>query len=247
MREMDFTLPGYAALLERFEARGYAVVDFEAAVPDARHLILRHDIDLSVEAALPMAELEADRSIRASYFVQLRSPLYNAFASPALDALKRMADMDHTIGLHFDAAVYAGEHPDLDRAAARECEALEALLERPVRMISFHRPAPALRGGDGPIAGRSHAYEARFFETIGYCSDSRGAWRHGHPLDHPAVVAGHALQLLTHPLWWTAPVGSSADRLDRWLDARLATLDEELAANIGVHRAGRCAIAWSNS
>ncbi|MBT3172708.1 MAG: hypothetical protein HN333_14900, partial [Rhodospirillaceae bacterium] len=82
------------------------------------------------------------------------------------------------------------------------------MLGRSVPMISFHRPAPALQGREGRIAGRMHAYEPRFFREIGYCSDSRGAWRHGHPLDHAAVVKGKALQLLIHPLWWITPPGT---------------------------------------
>ncbi len=244
---MDFTLPGYAALLDRFGEHGYTTVDFEAAVPGARHLVLRHDLDLSVEAALPMAELEAERGIRASYFVQLRSALYNTFAEPSFGALLRLTEMNHSIGLHFDAALYGDEPAVLDRAAADECSALEAMLGRPVGMISFHRPAPALQGREGRVAGRMHAYEPRFFEAIGYCSDSRGAWRHGHPLDHPAVASGQALQLLIHPMWWTAPPSLPPDRLDRWLEARLAALDVALGANVGVHRTGRCRIAWRDS
>ena len=243
----EFTLASYGALLDALAERGYAVVGFEAAVPAQRHLVLRHDLDLSVEAAVPVAELEAGRGLAASYFVMLRSPLYNAFDAPALAGLERIASLGHEIGLHLDAALYGEEPAALDIAAARECGALEALLGRPVGMISFHRPAPSLQGRAGAVAGRRHAYEPRFFRDMGYCSDSRGAWHHGHPLDHPVLADGRALQLLTHPVWWTGPPAAPGRRLEDWLEGRMGTLDSALAENIAVHRPGRCRLAWEES
>jgi hypothetical protein len=60
------------------------------------------------------------------------------------------------------------------------------------------------------LPGFVSAYDKRVFSDIGFVSDSRGGWYHGHPLDHPAVKARRALQLLTHPIWWTSE-GSDAN------------------------------------
>jgi hypothetical protein len=247
MAQTDFSLASYGALLDELASRSYKVVGFEEADPAERHLVLRHDLDLSVEAALPMAEIEADRNLSASYFVLLRSTLYNPFTASALAALKRLGALGHDIGLHLDASLYGDEPNVLDRAAERECTALEALLGLRVGMISFHRPAPALQGREGTVGGRRHAYEPRFFRDMGYCSDSRGAWHHGHPLDHPAVSAGRALQLLTHPIWWVSEETAPEACLDRWLEARADILDEALAENIALHRARRCRLTWNRS
>ena len=108
-----------------------------------------------------------------------------------------------------------------------------------MRIISLHRPAPELLGYDRPLGGRAHAYEPRFFRGIAYCSDSRGTFRHGHPLDHPAVAAGQALQLLIHPIWWSSLPGSDVTgRLEGYLAARLAALRGALAATVETYRAG---------
>ena len=56
-----------------------------------------------------------------------------------------------------------------------------------------------------------HTYEPKFVKDIGYCSDSRGGWHHGHPLSHSSVKEGKALQLLTHPIWWITK-GKSAEK-----------------------------------
>lgn len=229
----DFTLEGYSALIEALRARGYEARFFADAEPEKRHLILRHDLDVSIEAALSIAEAESALGVRASYFVLVRSGLYNPFSPANRDALARLRTLGHEIGLHLDASLYDGDAGALDDAAERECAVLETIIEASVAMISFHRPAQALLGRSGRVAGRAHAYEPRFFHDIGYCSDSRGGWHHGHPLDHPALGEGRALQLLTHPVWWTARRGEDMQgRIDRFADERAGAIRRELAANI---------------
>lgn len=228
----DFTAAGYAALLAAFRERGYEARGYDAAEPHWRHLILRHDLDMSIDAALPIAALEAAAGVRASYFVLLRSEMYNVQSAASVRALAAIAGQGHDIGLHLDASLYAEDDEALQQAAAAECAVLELVLQRPIATISFHRPAPRLRGYAGQLAGRRHAYEPRFFSEMGYCSNSRGAWHHGHPLDHPCVAAGRALQLLTHPIWWQDAAASPVqEKLDRFAHGRYQMLRAELGRN----------------
>lgn len=234
----DFSLDSYTVLVGNLLDRGYAAVSFQEADPAVQHLILRHDIDMSVAAALSMAAREAEMGVASTYFVLLRTELYNPWSADARTDLRAIAGLGHEIGLHFDASLYADDAASLEAAAAEECVVLESLTGSPVKTISFHRPAKSLQGLAGALAGRRHAYEPRFFTEMGYCSDSRGAWHHGAPLDHPAVAAGTALQLLTHPIWWVGDAAEPEDRLRRLLAAREAALDEALAENCSVHRKG---------
>ena len=48
--------------------------------PIEKKVLLRHDIDLSLEKALEMAEIEAELGVPAVYFLFLRSPFYNIFS-----------------------------------------------------------------------------------------------------------------------------------------------------------------------
>lgn len=234
----DFTLAGYRALLAAFAARGYSVVRYEDAQAERPDLILRHDIDMSITAALGMAELEAELGLSAHYFVLMRSALYNTAAPANRRALLRLRALGHRVGLHLDASHYPDDDAALDTGCAEECAALAVVLgEEPIPMVSLHRPAARLQNAARRLAGRRHTYEPAIFSAIGYCSDSRGEWRYGPPLDHPAVAAGRALQLLTHPIWWTREPGESAvarlDRLRLELDGQLAA---ELAANCDIYR-----------
>ena len=233
---LDFTLDSYEALIRDLLDRGYEPVDFESADPAAEHLILRHDIDMSIEAAQRLAAVEADIGVVATYFVLLRTELYNPWSDHGRRQLDVIAEQGHEIGLHLDASLYPDNWAALEAAAEEECSVLEALVGKPVRTISFHRPATTLLGRVGTLAGRRHAYEPRYFSEMGYCSDSLGAWQHGAPLDHPAITAGTALQLLTHPIWWVGEAASPQKRLRQFLSTREGKLDRALAENCAVHQ-----------
>ena len=178
---------------------------------------------MSLDAALPIAEIEHALGLKAHYFVLVRTEMYNLFSAHARDALRRLADLGHEIGLHLDASFYNNDPLALQQAAETECTVLEAATGNPVRTISFHRPAKHLLGYADPLAGRVHAYQPRFFAEMGYCSDSRGAWQNGHPLENAAVREGRGLQLLTHPIWWTGVASSLQHRLNEFLVSRMDT------------------------
>jgi hypothetical protein len=233
----DFSLDGYEALIRELRGRGYEPRGFLDAEPAERHLILRHDIDLSIDVALTLAEREQAIGVRSTYFVLMRSELYNPLSSRNRRALVQIQELGHAIGLHFDAALYGDDRAELEEACAEECRTLEAWLSRDVEVVSFHRPAQSLLDNASRLAGRRHAYEPRFFREMGYCSDSRGDWHHGHPLEHAAVAEGRALQLLTHPIWWVALPGESvAERLDRLSQTQHDRFRREIAANCEPYR-----------
>lgn len=231
-----FSPPAYVKLITSLRARGYEPRGYLDVDPSARHLIIRHDVDFSLTAALSMAKLEAAASITSTYFILLRTEFYNAMSAEGFDALDRIAALGHSIGLHFDAALYARDGNVLDAAIARECGLLEYIVGKSVKVMSFHRPAPELVGEADEWAGRLNAYGPRFVRDMGYCSDSRGAWHNGAPLDHPAVQQGRALQLLVHPFWWQLPALSPEERLQRFLAERSGFLDKELVRHCTVHR-----------
>lgn len=232
----EFSPTGYAALLSALRAKGYQPRRFADADPARRDLILRHDIDFSLDAARIMAEQERERGFISTYFVLLRTEFYNALSAAGFAAMRHILECGHDIGLHFDMTLYPDPSKH-DEAIKRECGLLEAALGRPVSVLSLHRPAANRVGESDRLGGRLNAYGPRFIKQMGYCSDSRGAWRFGEPLDHPAVQEGRALQLLTHPFWWQAPTLPPTERLRRFLADRAALLDCELERHCLIHKA----------
>lgn len=229
---VDFTLPSYMELIDSLVARGYRVCDYPAAYPEARDLILRHDVDFDLEAAVTLARAEASRGWRSTYFILTRSEFYNPNSPRSRDALRILGDLGHEVGLHFDAALYRDDSVVLAGAAGDEAAALSGWAGARVRTFSLHRPNPALLVGDFAVPGLINAYAPRFFREMGYCSDSRGAWRFGRPEGNAAVREGRGLQLLTHPIWWTSDRGPQpSPKVAAFLARRARLLSDEAAAH----------------
>jgi len=232
MIDTPFTLQGYVALIRGFLAKGYVVTDYADIDPAARHLILRHDVDMDIGRALEMAEEESALGVKSNYYVLLRTEMYNVFSDRAAIMLRHITALGHKIGLHFDASIYPPERAALEAAAVQECAILEQLLGNEIETITFHRPAPQLQGLKGRFAGRLHGYDPRFFSDIGYCSDSEGRWRFGHPFENEAVKSQRAIQLVTHPIWWCASRDEQViPKLQRFLRDRSDMLTTEVGLN----------------
>jgi ribosomal protein S18 acetylase RimI-like enzyme len=231
-----FTLDGYVETVGGLLSRGYEIRRFADADAKARHLILRHDIDQSIRAARIVAEREAARGWHSTWFVLMRTEMYNPWSREATSDLRAIRDLGHAVGLHLDASFYADDDA-LERGCVSEKAALASIVERQIDAVSLHRPPASQVGGRRLIGGKLNAYSDAFVKEMGYCSDSRGAWHHGHPWAHPAIQEGRALQLLTHPIWWVGSEKESMrDRLLHLAADRTHALRTELAANNSVWR-----------
>jgi len=223
----SFSAGAYVDLISALIAKGYSLCGYHEARPEQPHLILRHDIDFDLGSAVAMAELEANQDWHAHYFILIRTEFYNPLSATGSTWVRRILELGHTVGLHFDAHLYDPNPATLRRAIDEESAVLEKIANRPVNQFSLHRPHPEMLDGEFTVPGRVNAYAPRYFKDIGYCSDSRGEWRYGHPLDSDAVQSRRALQLLTHPLWWMDAAGSPEATVARVLDRRFGTLEHE--------------------
>ena len=197
--DLYFSLEGFRVLLTRALSRSYRVVSFRAFEPPGEHpvLLLRHDLDGPLKGAQAMAELEAEVGVKATYFVQTAGDFYNLLSLGNRALLRRLADLGHEVGLHYDAKRYlaCGE-----AALASDLRLLEDLFGQPVRSASQHIPLD----GDAFAIDRyveNDAYAPRFTQPpMHYISDSLMAWRQATP--HDLLERGISFQLLTHPETW---------------------------------------------
>ena len=232
----QFSVDAYGALLADLVRQGYRVVNFDCVDSAARHLVLRHDVDVSLTLAVELAEVEYALGYASHYFVLVTSEQYNPSTQVNRQALRHIASLGHQISLHFDAALESlEESPEaMEARAATEANYLSDLAGAAVTMLSFHRPAQRWINNPTSLAGLPHSYQPRYFSEMGYCSDSKGGWRRGAPLEHDAVQAGRALQLLTHPIWWVGENRPPTRRLADHLSHRQGELADDLYANIAV-------------
>jgi hypothetical protein len=223
----------YQALLCAMSARGYTAVDIHNIAPNERHMFLRHDVDLCAERALVMSEIESALGVNSTYYFLISTAFYNLASRRGREILGRIASQGHAIGLHFDTTQYNGTIDEIEASAVAECKVLELLAGTAINSLSFHRPAPELLNRLGRYAGMRHTYEPAFFSDIAYVSDSNGGWHHGHPLEHSALQAGKAIQLLTHPIWWTVRQPTEiVPLMESFREERIAELTSNLAATV---------------
>lgn len=192
-----FDLTHYRELLEAARAGGYRFAFFDGE-PAAGDLLLRHDVDLSLDAALSMARLEAEMGARATYFLMTRSVFYNLASRAGEAAVAELRDLGHAVAHH---AVHP--HVDLD--------------DRFDAVVAWHNPDPSYMGA--PVDGAMNVMEPPWFDPDHYRSDSNQHWRQGCPHEELAARAFERLQLLTHPEIWAYPGSSMRETMLAMLDA----------------------------
>ncbi|RFS84226.1 hypothetical protein D0T12_19005 [Actinomadura spongiicola] len=196
-----FTPGEYQELLESCRRARYTFVlsgalSGRSTPPDRRRLVwLRHDVELSADAAVEMARVEHSLGIAATYLLCPQSPFV---PPPALRGLTaRLAGLGHEVGLHLVHDAEDGREGLRDLAD----HWAEKLGLAPGGPVSLH--APRMRNA-AEVARRCptpHLYTCYVSGGWRYLSDSTGNWRWGHPLEH-LVPGGSPLYVLTHPFWW---------------------------------------------
>ena len=202
----DFSLDHYRDLLRAAQAGGYRWAGFDRP-PQAGDLILRHDVDLSLDAALTLAQAEADEGAWSTYFLMTRSVFYNLDAKDGVAAIEQLRALGHRVAHH---AVW----PDVD------------LDDRFDNVVAWHNPDPEYM--KAPIEGTVNVMDAPFFDPDHYRSDSNQHWRNGCPHDDLQARRFEWLQLLTHPEIWAFDGASMRESMESFLDADRAARLEHL-------------------
>ncbi len=204
-----FELAHYRELLGAARTGGYRFAGFDRE-PAAGDLLLRHDVDLSLPAAVELAELEADEGAWATYFLMRESVFYNLDSEEGRWALERLRTLGHRVGLH---AVWP--RAELD--------------ERFDPVVAWHNPDPPYMSQ--PIPGSVNVMQAPWFTQGHYRSDSNRHWRSGCPHEELALGEPDWLQLLTHPEIWVYPGTTMRETMLAMLDAERVRRLEQLAAD----------------
>lgn len=244
---MEFTYQSYRGLLSLLKEKGYSFTDYHQYQDHSRCVILRHDIDTSLEQAVQLARLEAEQGVHSTWFVLLRTDFYNPASQKSLEKLHAIQAMGHEIGLHFDEVAYgkALTEEETRQSIIRECGLLSALLDTPVTTVSMHRPSKATLEADLQIPGIVNSYGKTFFHDFKYLSDSRRRWREP-VLDIIRSGEYDRLHILTHAFWYHDQDMSLEDTVfdfiktaknDRYLSLRENITDlEKLKENINFEK-----------
>ncbi len=203
----SFDLAHYREILEAAQAGGYRFAAFGDS-PERGDLFLRHDIDLSLHAALTMAELEAELGVRTTYLLMTESVFYNLASAEGVAAIERLRELGHRIGLH-------AVHPRVE------------LDDRFEPVISWHNPGPEYMSEE--IPGAINVYAERYFSPQTYRSDSNQRWRSGCPHEELRVGSFPWLQILIHPEIWVYAGATMGQTMRAMVEAERTRRLEQLA------------------
>ena len=194
----SFDLDHYAELLGAAQAGGYRWARFDHE-PEPGDLFVRHDVDLSLDAALQMARLEHELGATATYLLMTESVFYNLASFEGRDAIAELRSLGHAVAQH-------AIHPN----AARD--------DRFDPVLAWHNPDPEYVFD--PIEGVVNVMQPPWFTQGKYRSDSNAHWREGCPHEELRAGAFEWLQLLTHPEIWVYPGATMGESMRSLLDAK---------------------------
>lgn len=226
----------YRSILHDIQRTGKGMGYWDALGKD-EYVILRHDVEFSIDRAYDLSLVETEENYVSTYFVQMTNNSYNPFSKRNMEKLHDMADRGHTIGLHYHL------NGQLDRVSVRDgvrdqLRIMSEMLGMKIDAYSFHRPVKEVYYYDISIPNTINAYSSEFFsyaENVGenteldvkYIADSKHRWNYGYP-DYDTLMRYKKVQLLLHPFSWTEEGYDNLGNFIRLVDEKQVELIETL-------------------
>lgn len=238
MKNNHLSLLNYKYLMNNL--KGYQSVFYDENITNGKRgktVLLRHDIDLSIPSALEIASIEHSFSFKSTFFINIHSDFYNVFEKKSILTLKKIIDLNHSIGIHFDATYWGiKKETELENKLLLEKTIVKDFLGVEPTAFSFHNPTKEILLYDrDAYAGLKNAYSNDLKKTYKYCSDSNGYWRHENMFDVVSKGNHNYLHLLTHPGWWRNDAIDPREKVCQIIRARgegvLRDYDETLVIN----------------
>lgn len=227
---MKFTIDSYKTLINTIKQEKYVLSNYREYTNYKKVVIIKHDVDMSLEKAAELAEFEQSMGVQTTYNILLCSDFYNPYSKKNMDCVNRIIRAGHDIGLHFDEVRYKN---NIEENILREISILENFIGESVNSVSMHRPSKLMLESDMHIDnGRIvNTYSNEFFKNFKYVSDSRRNWKEN-PLDIVNSGEYDKIHILMHPIWYSEKEESMATTLKNFLNAAVSQRYETLNENI---------------
>ncbi len=186
-------------------------MDYHKALTSDKFILMRHDVEYSVERAYELAKVESSMDFTSTFFFQWTNNSYNILSRKNKDLIKDMHERGHTIGLHF-ALNGMTDMEQIRKQIVKEIDILNSMFEFKMDTFSIHRPSKDVLRENIKLPGIINAYQDEFFTfaenvtentpvSVKYLSDANHIWRYGYP-DEKNILENDKVQILTHPFAW---------------------------------------------
>lgn len=236
-RKKSFTLSAYRDLLETAINSDYKFMAFHdpERFDGNKNCLLRHDIDADLGAAVEIAKIEANLGVGATYFLMLRSPIYNLMGRENTRLVQEIIGLGHWLGLHYDEGFYPDTRYKTEEWIALEAGILSRMFGKKIETISFHQPSQNVLNGGIKLKRFVNTYDKNDLPDYFYISDSNMLWKHD-PYDVFSRSLHRRIHLLIHPLWWNTTMPNLPAQVV-WNNAILANLYRSQRQMLATERA----------
>ena len=134
-----FSYDEYRKIIKSIQESGKQAT-FEEAIEMQEFVIMRHDVEFSVDRAYQLSKVEREMDFTSTYFFQWTNNSYNLLSRRNRVMIHEMHDDGHTIGLHF----VVNELTDIEEIKEKiilEVKVLSSLLVFTIDAFSIHRPS----------------------------------------------------------------------------------------------------------
>jgi hypothetical protein len=112
--------------------------------------------------------------------------------------IRRILELGHDLGLHYDAALFERLNLDPLATAKAQIDLFEAFFQTRIHAMSSHMPMRS--GKTFSIPGVIDTYDPMYLTEMKYISDSTQSWREGVVTENLAKY--NHIHLLTHEYIW---------------------------------------------
>ena len=223
--KLKFTYKNYDKILKKIKLSKKIILFSEYLNNNKKKnfLILRHDIEYFLDAALDLAIIEKKNNIKSTFFFQTTSK-YNIFEESQYHKTKRINALGHEFGIHYDADFLKKNKINLKEAIILMKEKIEIFFKIKIKAISCHRPKKFYF--DPKIKGIMNAYNKNFLEEVKYISDSQQVFRN----DLDEVLDNFdKIHFLVHDYTWSK-------NGDKWQTNIIKNYKKEVSQNINYYK-----------
>jgi len=223
----NFSLKHYFEVLDHAK-KSYAIgpiKELHKLQKKNQFLIMRHDVDFSIDQALEMAKLESEHNICSTYFILLHSPYYNALSEQNIKKIRKFLELGHEIGLHYDTILTENNNQIL-KMVNNEANLLSNMIGEEIISIAPHNVSMVIKKIDHKNIKFIDATNPKILNSVKYISDSVQNWRDGCMCNH--IDRKKKLIILTHPIWWQKYHNSRNSILQKFEESQIKTINELL-------------------
>lgn len=211
----NFSYRHYKETLKKFKEK-YEFHTFGNASDN--DILLRHDVDASLKAALEIAKIDNQVGISSTFFIYLHSEFYNTFELKSSAIIRNILKLGHKIGLHYNELFFAENNLNPSETIMKEIDILEHHFKTKIEAIAVHEASKRRKITLRLPKRIVNCYSKKFFIERKYISDSAQFWREKCFCQH--LSKHKKLQILTHPIWWSTDNKKRKDIMKTFLNGK---------------------------